>query len=301
MIKMVQFRKRKSDGQAFQLGNKKPRLPRSGSNESNGMKIGKGVRVPKQDLPDPIGDITGIQRKLVEDEIGSPIESVTDGFTGDNLFTFENGEEWFIFDSFENAEKEAQASVRNDLEQEPDLFNKDFLDQHQYISETDRRMIAQDLAESRMEGATDELRDEISSDVEDQVRDEIKGNPKKFGLNEQDIEDESDEYTDVFDKEVDEELERQLDEKMDDKRSEIIDEIEEKLEDNPRAYLVNEEGLYSDEDYSKLDYLQLDIDDATEDAVSEDGVAHFLAQYDGDEKNVRSKDGKIDLYLYRRN
>ena len=51
---MVQFRKRKSDGQAFPLSSKKPRLPRSGSNKLEGMNIGKGIKIPKGEEPEPI-------------------------------------------------------------------------------------------------------------------------------------------------------------------------------------------------------------------------------------------------------
>jgi len=46
---MIHFRKRKSDGQAFPLGNKKQRIPKSGSNQSSGIKIGSGIRVPKSE------------------------------------------------------------------------------------------------------------------------------------------------------------------------------------------------------------------------------------------------------------
>ena len=44
---MIQFRRRKSDGQAFPIGRPKPRLPKSDNNKSNGMKIGSGTRIPK--------------------------------------------------------------------------------------------------------------------------------------------------------------------------------------------------------------------------------------------------------------
>jgi len=46
---MIQFRRRKKDGQAFPVGNKKQRISKSSSNQTSGMKIGSGIRVPKSE------------------------------------------------------------------------------------------------------------------------------------------------------------------------------------------------------------------------------------------------------------
>jgi len=286
------------DGKKIPIDDNKPRRSGSGRNDkSEGMKIGSGTRVPKTTkprIPDEIGDLTGEQRLVAEKQVDSEIIKSFEGQTGENLYEFDNGEEWYIFDSFEDAEREAIEQVRQDVENEPEIFSEGFLDDHITISETDRNIIAGEEADNQTEGLSDQLRDELIGDIESQFEDEIEKNPKKFGLTDKDVEDKSDEYTDVFDKEVDEELEKQIDEKVEQKRDELVDEIRDKLK-NPIDYFVEEQGIFSKEDLLKQSFISVDEDSASKEAVSVDGVAHFLARYDGSEIEA---DG---LFMYRTN
>ena len=250
--------------------------------------------------PHPIGNLSSFQRQLAEEEVGSTIKNK--GFD-DNFFEFENGQEYWIFDKQEDARAKA-------LEQENDLLDSEssiavdiaerfpeegFL----FITETDRNMLSSELAESRTEGLTDELREELVDGVEEQIKDEIEGNPKKFGLTDKDVKDESSGFSDVFDKEVDEELEKQIDEKKDKKLEEVTDEIRDKLENDPVDFLVEEEGLFSKEDLQEQNFIRLDIEKISEFVIDTDGVAPTLATYDGNEKFVEKKG--VELYMYRAN
>ena len=65
-------------------------------------------------------------------------------------------------------------------------------------------------------------------------------------------------------------------------RDKLTDEIYDELDD-PFEYFVNEQGLYSAEDFFKAGIGSIDIDEAAEAAIREDSVGHFLAGYDGNQ------------------
>jgi hypothetical protein len=250
--------------------------------------------------PKPIGNLSSFQRQLAEEEVGSTIDNK--GFD-DNFFEFENGQEYWIFDKQEDAEKKALEQENDLLDSEPSIAT-DIADRFPeegflFITPTDRNALANDLAENRSEGISDQLREDLVGDVEDQIQNEIEKNPKRFGLTSKDVEDESAEWRDVFDKESDEELEKQIDEKLEEKRDEVFREIEKKLEDDPVDFLVEEEGLFTKEDLPKQNFIRLSVEKIAQFVIDTDGVAPTLASYDGDEKFVEKKG--VELYMYRAN
>ena len=72
-------------------------------------------------------------------------------------------------------------------------------------------------------------------------------------------------------------------------------EYERKLSDDPKDFLVNELGYYSEEDFFKQSFVDYDLDDMFEASLDLDGIAHTLAHYDGEELVL---DG---YYFYRHN
>jgi len=250
--------------------------------------------------PKPIGNLSSFQRQLAEDEIGSTIDNK--GFD-DNFFEFENGDEYWIFDKQEDARAKALEQENDLLESETSIAvdiadrfpNEGFLS----ITETDRNMLSNELADFRTEGITDELRDELIGDVEDQIQEEIEKNPKRFGLTKKDVEDESGEWRDVFDKESDEELEKQIDEQKEKRRDDLVDEIRDKLKNDPVDFLVEEEGLFTKENLQEQNFIRLDVEKIAEFVIDTDGVAPTLATYDGNEKFIEKKG--VELYMYRAN
>lgn len=228
---------------------------------------------------EPIGDLNVNQRKAVEKHVGSKIESFFEEGFDSKLYQFENGEEWSIFESFEDAEREAIARVKDDIENEPEIFNEGFLDQHIMITETDKNLIA---------------REDADSQVEDRDLDELKDEANRLGISFDDPEDELDEDDPDFETKLEKAndvLATQLREEVSDK---IAEDILPQLDD-PIQYFVEDQGIYSKEDLLKASFIQVDEDSAARDAVDTDGVAHFLSSYDGEEVEV---DG---LFMYRRN
>ncbi len=133
--------------------------------------------------PDPIGNISSTERWLAEKEIDSMIDEV--GFD-DNLFEFENKQEWWIFDKFEDAKEKAVDQERNLLESDDSIVsdmatrfpNEDFV----FITDTDRRIISTEEAdfEAESQGLTDSQRDKLSDEIEEKLN-----SPVDYFVNEQ--------------------------------------------------------------------------------------------------------------------
>jgi len=192
---------------------------------------------------DAIGELSSTERMLAEKEVDSEIEDV--GFD-DNLYEFSNNNEWWIFDSFEDAKEKAIDQERDLLETNESIIddianrfpNEDFV----FITETDKRIISAEEADFQAEGE---------------------------GLSE-------------------------------DERDRLSDEIEEKLS-SPIDYFVNERGSFTVESLLQQNFIRKDVDKMAEFVVETDGVAHTLANYDGNEKVVKDRKGKERLYMYRAN
>jgi hypothetical protein len=190
-------------------------------------------------------DIDPDDLKIQDDRSGFSVQAYEISIRGGK-----HGKEWKVV-ADEDAERElALEIVKQDLEESPENFNQDFIEQHIDM---------------------DRLRRELESDVqnsnEDRLRDE---RPRDFWK----------EYEGAgFDApEEDEDGER---EDPDDSHIEELaqSQTEEQLRD-PMQYL---EEIYDKEDAVKraIEIAGFDVDAAAEDAVDTDGPAHFLNSYDG--------------------
>lgn len=64
----------------------------------------------------------------------------------------DDGAEYEVYDSHDDAEREAIARVKNDLQDDPSMFSQEWLQNHLYISDTDKRIIAGEEADARLDG-----------------------------------------------------------------------------------------------------------------------------------------------------
>jgi len=236
--------------------------------------------------PDAIGNISSTERMLAETEVDSEIDEV--GFD-DSLFEFENGNEWWIFTDFDDARKRAIQQEEDLLESEEqiasDLARRFPEEEFIFITETDKRILAQDL--------TDSLEDSLQDDAEKIAREQLEDDYREFDLTEKDVDEESKKFKD----ELESLKKRRLQELIDTES----DEIERKLDEDPIGYLVDDQGLYSHEDLLKQSFVRTDIEKMAEFVINTDGVGNTLASYDGNEVVVRDKDNKERLYMYRSN
>ena len=158
--------------------------------------------------------------------------------------------EWKVVASEDDERELALEIVKQDLDDQPEIFNKDFIESHIDIDRLRR-----------------DLESDVQSNIEERLRDE---RPNDFwkeyeraGFDAPE-EDEDGEREDPDDSHIEELAEQQTEEMLKD----------------PMDYLAD---IYGREDAVKqaIEIAGIDINAAAEDAVDTDGAAHFLSSYDG--------------------
>jgi len=269
-------------------------IPRRRSSKRKSIQVGVGrkqeiqmMRIQKRfpndkPQPDSIGNISSTERMLAEVEVDSTIDEV--GFD-DNLYEFENGQEWWIFTDSNEARDRAVEQEKDLLDTEEEIAsdlakrfpNEEFI----FITDTDKRIISAEQGDFAVEDRDLEELKQMAGNFNVIV-------PPNLQTPMGSIQD---------DEEVDEKI---LDRFREDIASAIADDIEGRLDD-PVRYFIDDEGLYSAEDLLKQNFIRTDIDKMAEFVVDTDGVANTLSGYDGNEIVVRDKDNKERLYMYRSN
>ena len=166
--------------------------------------------------------------------------------------------EYNIFPNYEAAYEAAKESMRNlfdDIGIEG--WRPEFVENYYTIREGDISFLVDDMVEAEREAIEDELQSAVEND------------PTGEGMN------------------IEDEIEDRLDE--------MRNEYERKLSDDPKDFLVNELGYYSEEDFFKQSFVDYDVERLIEDSIDSDGLANTLAAYDGDEIQVG------DYHIYRWN
>ena len=166
--------------------------------------------------------------------------------------------EYNIFPNYEAAYEAAKESMRNlfdDIGIEG--WRPEFVENYYTIREGDISFLVDDMVEAEREAIEDELQSAVEND------------PTGEGMN------------------IEDEIEDRLDE--------MRNEYERKLSDDPKDFLVEELGYYSEEDFFKQSFVDYDLDRLFEDSIDIDGIGHTLASYDGEELVL---DG---YYFYRHN
>ena len=150
----------------------------------------KGTNKPQKEEYDEkkeFREMLGLTKKEfeeLEDEIGeiSDVEKEEH-----NVWRIESDEgEWMIATSEDVAERMALDQVREDLRDEPSLFNRDFIESH---------------------FDTEQFINDIESDIYDMVWEEVKDDPESFGISEEDAEEENNRFENA----VEDETKRRLD------------------------------------------------------------------------------------------
>lgn len=180
-----------------------------------------------------------------------------------------NGErEWMVLKDRSAAKEAAISEVMNNLEQRPQTFNDSFLYNYLYISDPDRRMLADE-----------EARDTVRMKLDDMSRKEVKRKAKNRGISAPSNYHRDDQIYNYMRQELSEQMEM-----------EMKKEIEKELE-NPIEYFVKEKGIYSKETLLDQDFIRIEKEEAAEQAVRADGEAHFLDHYDG--KGIELPSGAV--------
>lgn len=165
-----------------------------------------------------------------------------------------NGKTWTVVENYDQQHALAIEIVKQDLEEDPSMFNKDFIEQH--IN-------------------TDRLRRDLEPDVRNNNEESLRD------MRDRDFWREAARYIDV--PEEDEEGEMP---DPDDYIEDVADKMTEEQLKDPMAYL---EDIYGDDAAKQaIEIAGIDVDAAAEDAVDTDGEAHFLARYDSNDYHTKS-------------
>lgn len=158
--------------------------------------------------------------------------------------------EWKVVASEDDERELALEIVKQDLDESPENFNQDFIEQH-----IDMDRLRRDLESDVQSGNEERLRDERPNDFWKEY--------ERAGFDAPE-EDEDGEREDPDDSHIEELAQSITDEELKD----------------PMSYL---DDIYGKEDAVKkaIEIAGIDIDAAAEDAVDTDGPAHFLSSYDG--------------------
>lgn len=228
----------------------------------------------------PIGVLDATERKEAEEEVDSIIEEVSS--FSENMFTFENEEEWWIFKSQGQAEAQALESEIDLLETEPEILegvlNNIGKENFVFMSETDIRIISGEEADAQLDGID---------------LDELKDRANDFGIDFEDPEDKLDEDDENFEEDLEkanEALENDLLEKVQEKLS---DDVQERLEDDPLDYFAE---LGTDTNQAiESNLVSVDIEKVAQEVIDLDGLGSLLSSYDGEEVETKN------LFMYRTN
>jgi hypothetical protein len=196
------------------------------------------------DMADAL-DIDADELKIKDDRSGFSVQAY-------EVTTRGGREEWRVVASEDDERELALEIVKQDLEQEPEIFEQSFIESH---IDTDR--LRRDL-----ESDVQSMREEDLHDMAERHPDDFWREYEREGFDAPE-EDEDGERREPEDSEIEELAERQTEEQLKD----------------PMEYLRD---IYGDDAAKKaIEIAGIDIDAAAEEAVDTDGPAHFLSSYDG--------------------
>lgn len=215
-------------------------------------------------------DITTSDLKEIEEKNDSKVESVEDWYDEKDfiLITLEDGTTYVIAPSDDKAEELALERVKEDLENEPQLFSPDWL-----VNQIDK-----DKAKDFFENVYDEWNRSYVDDIEDESDNEYP-NRLRQEMVERDLITEKEAKDENFD--------------IENKKDDFVDEMTKDQLDEGLGGYSHYKGSFGKEEADKLvlDNNLIDIDDASQDAIDTDGWQHFLSRYDGDSTDLNS--GKV--------
>jgi hypothetical protein len=202
----------------------------------------------------------------LKEELGNDviIENVfdSDDYKGKKHIETSDGSHWILFKNYDQMEKQSKDQVRQDLEEDPEMFSPDFIEQHQSISPTDARQFGVEHGDFT---------------VEDRDLDELKEMADQYGVKYDDTDDDTDDK-----------LKNKL---IDDVSSKVADEVEKTINrDGLKDWICHDQGFCSEDEFQEQygKWLHLDVDSAVDDAVDTDGVEHFIARYDGNSHELKN-------------
>jgi hypothetical protein len=209
-----------------------------------------------------------------------------------------DGEEWTIYKNDGDAHEGAVEYVTEMLEEDATMFNQEWLQGYLTMSDTDRRITAQEAADSYAYDLGDDERTleegNMTQEWETLEEEKDEGESRLFDIEDELIEADDDEEEQLVDEKSDLEdrmkaITKEQEETLQAAKEAIADEMSrdhyDRLSD-PIEYF-SDYG-WTAQDLIERNIVSIDIEEAAEAAVDEDGVAHFMSSYDGNEVDLPS-------------
>lgn len=196
----------------------------------------------------------------------------------DEIYYFEvDGADYSMVEDMDTAHNIAFDRVLEDIENEPEIFDKSFMSNYVYMTDTDRRVFANEESDHIVESMDeDDIIKRAGYDDEiEEIQDQI---------------DELDEDAEDYDDKK-EELEAKGEEILKKAKEELLEEYYDEIYEetsNPMRYFVYKNRMYSAEDLLDLNFISIDKEEMAEDAVNMDGEIHFLSSYDDEIHETKS-------------
>jgi hypothetical protein len=247
-------------------------------------------KVAKVDFDDEESVLIAMAKELdcEVDDLQIATDRNYSGFISDHVYelTFGRGghKTFYVVRDSDVEEELAKAIVKQDLESEPEIFNRDFIESHINIDRL-RRELMSDVEEGLNENMNDEASRNPIEFMKDNDIDIPEPSDAKLRKHAEDMSDESDSAEEIYKRLKDMDAEDQWSEIGEE--PEVPDrEIENVIEETAKAQLRDPmdylRDIYGDEAAKRaIEIAGIDIDAAVDEAVSTDGAGHFLSTYDG--------------------
>jgi hypothetical protein len=236
----------------------------------SGKKFSRGGGVDAEEwMENAISDLNELE------DADFSIERVETDFGVEYMEVESDGVEYIVFENYDNAEEYAVGRVKQDLEENPEYFNKDFFMNHIH-AERARNWFSQ-AYEEMDRGYAEDIKDESDDNYVNRLVAEM----VDAGIMDED-EATADDAAEVAEDRIYEFVQYLVDDKLSEGGN-GYDYYESNFGEEEARKVVIDNGL-------------IDEDEAAREAVRIDGVGHFLAHYDGNEVELPS-----GAYAYRTN
>ena len=239
---------------------KKQDVKRIHVNESDGSDFYVDLKAKFKDVrTEPFDEVSTKDVKMIEKETDQKLLSL-DKTDERNIFEFttKDDEDWMLALDESDAELMAEERVREDLEDQPEIFNQDWL----------LGQIDEEKAEDFFTSVYDEWNWGYVNDIETEGDNEYP-NRLRAEMEERDLITEKQAQDEKFN--------------IEKFKEDFVDEMTKDQIDEGAGGYTHYKFNFGDEEAKKLllDNNLIDLDEATSDAIRVDGWQHFLASYDG--------------------
>ncbi|MCK5015271.1 MAG: hypothetical protein KAS66_15780, partial [Candidatus Omnitrophica bacterium] len=235
--------------------------------KSKGKSISNAEIVPNEDKVryQELEELYGLEEKdakLIEAEAGGEITEITNEDWGEGNwvkeYSFDNEQEWLVFDNEEDAEKVAISRVEEDIDDNPEWFPQSILMEHVDAEDAEERF--REMYDGHNTGYVDGIEDEDDNEFTNRLASE---------MYERDLI--------TYEEATDEDF------NLEDQKETMVDQMtQESIDEGDYGFDYYKSNFGEDEAFKLLkNWGLVDSKSLAEYVVSSDGIGNTLSGYDG--------------------